>query len=102
MRKLLFALLIICLPWAGSAQQEKPVSMLRQATDILGVSTEQALAVGVGVLAGAIGLHALMGGMAYTMVGGLGGALVGDWWFAQRGTAIIPDSDPRASLATVH
>lgn len=99
MRKLLFALLVVCIPWASVAQSERPVSALRQATDILGISTEQVLAVGVGVLAGAIGLHALMGGTAYTLVGGLGGALVGDWWFAQRGTAIIPVAGAPASLA---
>lgn len=49
-----------------------------------GVTSDQALAVGAGVLVGAIGLHALLGGAAWTAGGAIVGAVVGEWWYLQR------------------
>lgn len=84
MRKLLFAVLVACLPLSVFAQQIKANAPLQQATQILGITSDQALAVGFGLLGGAIGLHALLGGAASTVVGGVAGALVGDWWYEQK------------------
>ncbi len=83
MRKLFFAALVVALPLVGLAQPSQPVSPAHEALGQFGVSPDQALIMGAGMLGGAIGLYALLGGAAWTAAGGVSGALVGDWWFVQ-------------------
>lgn len=51
---------------------------------IFGLPPNQALAIGVGVLAGGVGMSVLTNGPFATVVGGLAGALIGNWWYATR------------------
>jgi hypothetical protein len=83
MRKLLFAVLVACLPLTGFADQVKQADPFKHA-QFLGITADQAVAVGFGLLGGAIGLHALLGGGASTVIGGVAGGLLGDWWYEQK------------------
>lgn len=51
---------------------------------IFGLPPSQALAVGVGMIAGGVGMSMLSSGPFSTIVGGLAGALIGNWWYATR------------------
>lgn len=54
------------------------------ASTILGLPPNQALAIGVGMIAGGVGMSALTSGPFATVVGGLAGALIGNWWYATQ------------------
>ena len=94
LRKLGLIALVVFLPLTGIAQQRMPTPPIRPVPTLLGLSTDQALAIGVGVLGGAFGLHALLGSAAWTLAGGVAGALVADMWYVQgvgahKGTATM-------------
>lgn len=60
---------------------------------IFGLPPNQALAVGVGILAGGVGMSVLTNGPFATVIGGLAGALIGNWWYATQpmpGTRGVP------------
>ncbi len=84
MRKLFFVALVAVLPLTGLAQPTAPVSPAHEALTPFGLSADQFLIIGAGTLGGAIGLYALLGSGAWTVAGGVTGALIGDWWFVQR------------------
>lgn len=85
MKRLLFAALFAIIPLMGFADQQPshngaPDNTVR----LLGISADQTLAIGLGVVGGAIGLHILLGGGSATLAGALAGALIGNWWFEQK------------------
>jgi len=90
MRYLVIAALIAVLPMLGFAQQSGTRTDHRDDVKILGIQVDQAVAVGLGVIGGAIGLHILLGGGSATLVGALAGALVGNWWYEQRSRGETP------------
>lgn len=51
---------------------------------IFGLPPAQALAVGVGIIAGGVGVSALSSGPFSTVVGAVAGALIGNWWYATQ------------------
>jgi hypothetical protein len=53
-------------------------------TTIFGMPPAQALAVGVGIIAGGVGVSALTNGPFSTVVGAVAGALIGNWWYATQ------------------
>ncbi len=84
MRKLIFAVLLAVLPLTGFAQQVRQNPAAGDASALFGITTDQALVLGVGTLGGAMGVYALLGGASLTLAGGVAGALLGDWWYVQR------------------
>jgi hypothetical protein len=82
--KLLFVVLVAVLPLTGFAQQIQNSAPVQQASVVLGISPEHVLIIGAGVLGGAVGISALLGGAAWSLAGGAAGALIGDWWYLQR------------------
>ncbi len=95
MRGLLLAALILVLPWFGYAQQEQgPIDPVSTTAEFLGMSSNQALAVGLGIVGGATGLHLLLGGGAATLAGAFGGALIGHWWYEQKLRAMTSEAQP--------
>lgn len=99
-RRLVFAVLVAILPLAGFAQQIVPISPVQRAESVLrGVAPERLVAVGVGVLVGAIGLHALLGGAAWTAGGAIAGGLFGAWWSLQRSGGDFVHKGAGATLA---
>lgn len=100
MRNLALVMLLAVLPLTGFAQQQSPAPSQYRPADwgadaplSTGLSTDQALAIGLGILAGAIGLNIVVGGGAATLVGALAGALIGNWWFERKGA---PGGDQQA------
>lgn len=96
MRRLVLAMLLALIPLTGFAQQQYTDSYSTRAEDAVaasGLSTDQALVIGLGVLVGAIGLNIVVGGSAATVVGALAGALIGNWWFEKKGA---PDNNEAA------
>lgn len=58
---------------------------------IFGLTPTQALAVGVGVVVGGVGVGLISHGPLATVVGGVGGAMIGNWWYAtQPESAAVP------------
>lgn len=93
MRYFLIAAVIAVLPILGFARQGDHQPAATEEVRIFGIHVDQALAVGLGVAGGAIGLQILLGGGSALMAGALGGALIGNWWYEQRG------EDPGGSMA---
>jgi hypothetical protein len=87
MRTFVVMLMILLLSAPGHGQQAVPpaqsVLPAYDQTTLFGIPVDQALTTGFGILAGAIALHAFIGGGASLMAGGLVGALIGNWWFEQ-------------------
>jgi len=96
----MFALVVAVLPLTGFAQQTRQISPVQQASAMLqGVTSDQAMAIGVGVIGGAIGLHALLGGAAWTVGGAVVGAMFGDWWYLQHSGQGFARKGATATLA---
>lgn len=68
-------------------------------TTIFGLPPAQALAVGVGVIVGGVGVSALANGPFATVVGGVAGALIGNWWYATRPVITIQPTRQQLSAA---
>ncbi|WP_448191846.1 hypothetical protein [Azospirillum sp. sgz301742] len=51
---------------------------------IFGMPPAQALVVGIGMIAGGVGVSALADGAFSTIVGAVGGAMIGNWWYATQ------------------
>lgn len=84
MRRLIFAALVALLPLSGFAQQAKEAPQTAAVSALLGMSTERVVAIGFGVLGGALGLHTLLGDTVWTLAGAGAGAMFGNWWYIQR------------------
>ena len=67
---------------AQSAPSPVPGTPPAASSTIFGLPPNQALAVGVGMIAGGVGMSALSSGPFAAVVGGLAGALIGNWWYA--------------------
>jgi hypothetical protein len=74
-----FALLLLS-PLTAAAQT-KPVQTPALPPTIEGVPTNKVLAIGAGVLAGAVAAEALVGGELVAVIGGAAGGLIGAWWY---------------------
>lgn len=92
MHRLLAAVLAVLLaiaPVAGFAQSV-PTPPAVAAPTVLGLPPGQAVTVGVGIIAGVIGLQAIAGGTASVVVGAIAGALIGNWWYGTYGPTLAP------------
>ncbi|CAK0746611.1 exported hypothetical protein [uncultured Gammaproteobacteria bacterium] len=101
MRKILIAMLFVLMPLSAIAQQQNgPVPKTLIASQFIGMTTDQALAVGLGVIGGAIALNAMLGGGSATLVGAVAGAMIGNWWFEHNmGAEIRPGVQRTATAA---
>lgn len=104
MRRLLvaaFAILMALAPVAASAQALPPAAQTLPPSlqppvpgpavpTVLGLPPGQALTVGVGIVVGVVGLHALAGGAAGVVAGAVAGALIGNWWYGTYGPSLGP------------
>jgi hypothetical protein len=76
-------------PPASASPAQLPLPGAPNGTDtqapFLCLTRDQAIAIGYGVVAGAVVTHFLIGGVAATAAGIVGGALVGAWWHDQYG-----------------
>lgn len=83
---MLFAAFLAFAPLSAGAQTVPvPVPVPPPAsTTILGMSPNQALAIGVGMIAGGVGMGALADGPFTTVIGSFAGALIGNWWYATQ------------------
>lgn len=84
MRKLLLALVIVIAPFAARAGDEvvpsaQPANVI-EVQDFLGLNERQALAVGIGLAAGAVLGAVVVSSGSGAVLGGVAGALVGYWW----------------------
>ncbi len=57
------------------------------APTVFGLPPAQALAIGVGIAAGGIGVGILADGPFSSLIGAAAGALIGDWWYASKPAA---------------
>ncbi len=69
-------------PAPAPAMAPAPVA----APTVFGLPPGQALAIGVGMAAGGVGVGALAHGPFSTLIGAAAGALIGDWWYATKPT----------------
>ena len=83
--------LVITLPIAASAQQRAPAPQPQQQDQ--GVPAGKILAIGIGVVLGAVVLDSLLVAEAAPLVGGIVGGFVGAWWYNTSG-----DTMPRVSI----
>jgi hypothetical protein len=110
MRKLILVASMIaflgCLSAAASAQQRAPSPSPSQPGQMpmmdgmkmmegMNMNMNKVLAIGAGVVVGAVVLEALAVGDAMVLVGGVAGGLIGAWWYDNSGdpmsrTAIRP------------
>jgi len=84
MRKLFLAIVVLLIPAAYAAEQTGRAFPERELSALLHVTADQGIVVGVAALGGAVAIHALLGGVAWTLAGSAAGALAGDWWYAQH------------------
>jgi hypothetical protein len=75
-----FALLLLS-PLTAAAQQKAAPAAPAVPSTIEGVPTSKVLAIGLGVLAGAVVVEALTGGEVIALVGGAAGGLLAAWWY---------------------
>lgn len=81
---MVFAAFLATAPLSAGAQTV-PVPVPPPASStVLGMSPNQALAIGVGMIAGGVGMSALAEGPFTTVVGSIAGALIGNWWYATQ------------------
>src|SRR5260221_3914396 len=108
MPKLIFALLLgFCLatPKFGQAQQVPDPPTLDRSDEILGVSKENAFAIGAGVMVGALVLHLVVPADFTYFAGGILGGVAANLWYRNGGEspvrALLQQSDdqPAAELS---
>ncbi len=58
-----------------------------QFRDMVGISKEQALVVGAGIIAGALVVHLIVPADFAYLAGGVGGGLAAHWWYQNGGEA---------------
>src|SRR5258707_3436271 len=77
----------LCAPNLASARADQGQAEYLLAGDMLGVSKEQALVVGAGIVGGAIVLHLVAPGDFTYFAGGVLGGLAALWWYENGGEA---------------
>lgn len=75
----------LCAPTLAVAAADQGQSGDALAGDIFGVSKEQALVVGAGILGGGLVLHLVIPGELTYFVGGVAGGLAALWWYENGG-----------------
>lgn len=105
---MIFAAFMAMAPSVGYAQTApapvapptvEPAVPPAAATTVFGLPPAQALAVGVGIFAGGIGMSALSSGPFATAVGAVAGALIGNWWYATQPTVTSRTSPLRHQMS---
>jgi hypothetical protein len=91
MRTLLALAMVAFLAFAPTAAHAQTVSLAPVAgpqdttgPSILGMTPDQALTVGVGILAGAFIMDLVVSNGPTVLIGAVAGALIGNWWFSTR------------------
>ena len=79
-------------PLTARAQTAPTQPVPPAASTIFGLPPAQALAVGVGMIAGGVGVSALSSGPFSTVVGAVAGALIGNWWYATQPMPVVRGS----------
>ncbi|MBI3707045.1 MAG: hypothetical protein HY246_05130 [Proteobacteria bacterium] len=93
MRKLLLVLVVAmasAMPLAAQAQQQS------QTTDVMGLNSDQVLAIGLGVVGGVIVVEGLLGAPAWAGV--VAGGLIGNWWYSQHADQMRAAAVKKANL----
>jgi hypothetical protein len=89
MRKLAFIavlLLVGMLPLAASAQQGAPAVTVKPGE--MSVNVGKVVAIGVGVVLGAVVAEAIFIGDAAAVAGGIVGGFLGAWWYDNHGDSV--------------
>src|SRR5260221_949379 len=92
MQKWIFALLLgfwLATPKFGQAQQVPDPPTLDRSDEILGVSKENAFAIGAGVVVGALVLHLLVPADFTYFAGGILGGFAANWWYRNGGESQV-------------
>lgn len=71
-------------PTAAAPAPAAPAPVAAASPTVFGLPPGQALAIGVGMAAGGVGVGALAHGPFSTLIGAAAGALIGDWWYASK------------------
>jgi hypothetical protein len=88
-------LLVLCLamPQPGQAQQLPSVTpdrpMSGRSDEILGISKENAFAIGAGVVVGALALHLVVPADFTYFAGGIIGGFAANWWYRNGGESQV-------------
>jgi len=97
MRKLLLAAVLALgfgLIAAPAAQAQAPAAPAPKHGDIMGLNSSQVVAIGVGLVGGAIIAEAVVGMPVWA--GAAAGALIGNWYYAQQAESLAPTAVRRA------
>ena len=92
------------LPFAASAQQRAPVpapTPQAPAQMLDNVNLNKALAIGAGVVIGAVVLESIAVGDAMVLVGGVAGGLIGAWWYENSGDPVQRASIRQSAAMTI-
>ena len=92
MRQLVCAVaLAIALAVPAAAKAQSNTAPPPSTSEIFGLSKEQALVVGAGVVVGALALHLLVGAEFTYFAGAVAGGLAADWWYEHGGKEKLPE-----------
>ncbi|MBI1774067.1 MAG: hypothetical protein HYR63_01845 [Proteobacteria bacterium] len=90
------------LPFAASAQQRGPAPAQQAPAQVAeGVNLNKAIAIGVGVVVGAVVLESLAVGDAMVLVGGVAGGLIGAWWYDNAGDSLTRTAIRQPAAMTI-
>jgi hypothetical protein len=96
--------LLVLSPLTAAAQQRAAPAAPAIPSTIEGVATAKVLAIGIGVVLGAVATEALVAGEGVILVGGVAGGLIAAWWYENAnsvsGRAAI--RQPAAAPALAH
>jgi len=101
MRRLIWAVVLaiaLAAPIAADAQVKAAPQAPPQAK-ILGLTREQIVVIGAGVVVGALALHLLVGADFTYFAGAVAGGLAADWWYEQGGKSELPPLMKRFGIA---
>ena len=73
--------LLVLSPLTAAAQQRAAPAAPAIPSTIEGVATAKVLAIGIGVVLGAVATEALVAGEGVMLVGGVAGGLIAAWWY---------------------
>ncbi|MBI1774070.1 MAG: hypothetical protein HYR63_01860 [Proteobacteria bacterium] len=98
MRRLLtiaFVAMIALLPVSGYAQQAAPAPAPAM-PQLGGLSGGKALAIGAGILVGAVIVSTPLSVRGATLLGALAGGVLASWWYDERSAALALDPTKKA------
>ena len=99
MRKVLAILAIFTiavLPVSAYAQQRNPHQAHEEASEASGFDSGKALAIGAGIVIGAVIMGSPVTVRGATMLGAIAGGLLANWWYNERNSPPALDATKKA------